>query len=170
MPAAGNHCNQPAGNANITGDIELVNFEQFSVSKLCLSCVDDSNHIVYLSGLTATEADHPTSHGFIPNHRYLDSLTLSGQWFLDRSSTPWTLTYHASSGESPNTDTVIAPQLTQLLVASALQYVTFRGLIFEHDNHTMPKTGHNAASVIISAISFQNSQHITVDSVAVAQT
>ena len=39
-PAAGNHCNQPAGNANLGGDIELVNFEQYSVSKLRLSCVD----------------------------------------------------------------------------------------------------------------------------------
>ena len=43
-PAADNHCNQPAGNANIAGDIELVNFEQYSVSKLRLSCVDAANH------------------------------------------------------------------------------------------------------------------------------
>ena len=175
VPAVGNHCNQPAGNANIAGDIELVNFEQYSVSKLRLSCVDAANHIVYLTGVTATEADHLTSHGFIPDHRYLienveDSLALAGQWFLDRSSTPWTLTYLANSGENPNADTVIAPQLTQLAVASALQYVTFRGLTFEHDNYAMPANGYNGDSPIISAISFQNSQHITIDSVIVAQT
>ncbi|MDP8981430.1 MAG: hypothetical protein M3O35_12670 [Acidobacteriota bacterium] len=174
-PAAGNRCNQPAGNASIAGDIELVNFEQYSVSKLRLSCVDSANHIAYLTGATATEADHLTSHGFIPNHRYLienveDSLTLPGQWFLDRSSTPWTLTYLANPGENPNSDTVIAPQLTQLLVASGLQYVGFSGLTFEHDNYTIPATGYNGASAIISGISFQNSQHITIDSVTVAQT
>jgi hypothetical protein len=92
-PPAGNPCSQPTGNPALTGDIELVNFEQYSVSKLRLSCVDTINQIVYLTGATATEADHPTSHGFIPGHRYLienvqDALTLPGQWFLDRSTTP----------------------------------------------------------------------------------
>jgi uncharacterized protein (TIGR03437 family) len=174
-PPANNHCNQPAGNAAIAGDIELVNFEQYSVSKLRLSCVDTVNHIVYLTGTTATEVDHPTSHGFIPNHRYLienveDALSEPGQWFLDRSATPWTLTYLANHGENPNNDTVIAPQLLQLLVASGLQYVTFQGLTFEHDNYTMPATGYNGTADLISGISFQNSQHITVDSTIVTET
>ena len=174
-PPAGNPCNQPAGNAALAGDIELVNFEQYSVSKLRLNCVDTVNHIVYLTGTTATEADHPTAHGFIPNHRYLvenveDDLTQPGQWFLDRSTTPWTITYLANPGENPNTDTVIVPQLMQLLVASNLQYVTFHGLTFEHDNYTMPATGYDGTSDIIAAVSFQNSQYITFDSGTVAHT
>ena len=174
-PTPGNHCNQPAGNPALSGDIELVNFEQYSVSKLRISCVDTTNQIVYLTGTTAIEQDHPTSHGFLPNHRYLvenvqDQLTQPGQWFLDRSTTPWTLTYLANPGENPNTDTVIAPQLTQLLVASNLQNVTFQGLAFEHDNYTMPATGYNGSSQIIASLSFQNSQHITFDSSIVSQT
>jgi uncharacterized protein (TIGR03437 family) len=173
-PPAGNHCGQPAGNPALAGDIELVNFEQYSVSKLRLSCVDTVNHIVYLTGVTATEADHPDAHGFIPNHRYLienveDDLALPGQWFLDRSATPWTLTYLTNPGENPNTDTVIVPQITQLLVASGLQYVTFQGLTFEHDNYTMPATGYGGDADIIAALSFQNSQHITIDSSIVTQ-
>ena len=173
-PPAGNPCNQPAGNAALAGDIELVNFEQYSVSKLRLSCVDTVSHIVYLTGVTATEADHPTSHGFIPNHRYLienvqDALTQPGQWFLDRSTTPWTLTYLANNGEDPNTDLVIVPQVPQLLVATGLQYVTFQGLTFAHDDYTMPATGYNGDSEIVAALSFQNSQHITVDSSIVTQ-
>lgn len=174
-PPAGNPCGQPAGNPALVGDIELVNFEQYSVSKLRIGCVDTVNHIVYLTGDTATEADHPTAHGFIPNHRYLvenveDDLTQAGQWFLDRSTSPWTLTYLATPGENPNTDTVIVPQLTQVLVASGLQYVTFEGLTFEHDNYTMPATGYDGDSDIIAAVSFQNAQHITIDSVTVAET
>jgi hypothetical protein len=83
-----------------------VNFEQYSVSKLRISCVDTTRQIVYLTGETAIEADHPTAHGFIPNHRYLvenvqDELTLPGQWFLDRSASPWTLTYLANPNEDP---------------------------------------------------------------------
>jgi uncharacterized protein (TIGR03437 family) len=174
-PPAGNHCAQPAGNPALAGDIELVNFEQYSVSKLRISCVDTANKIVYLTGVTATEADHPTSHGYLPNHRYLienvqDQLTQPGQWFLDRSATPWTLTYLANPGENPNNDTVIVPQLAQTLVASSLQYVTFQGLTFAHDNYTMPATGYNGDSEIIASVSFQNSQHITFDSSIVAQT
>ena len=174
-PPAGNSCGQPAGNPAIVGDIELVDFEQYSVSKLRLSCVDTTNHIVYLTGDTATEADHPSAHGFIPGHRYLienvqDDLTQPGQWFLDRSVTPWVLTYLANPGENPNTDAVIVPQLTQVLVASNLQYVTFQGLAFEHDNTTIPAAGYGGDTEIISALSFQNSQHIMFDSSTVAET
>lgn len=178
-PPVGNHCGQLAGNPALVGDIELVNFEQYSVSKLRISCVDTANKIVYLTGVTATEADHPTAHGYLPNHRYLvdnvqDQLTQPGQWFLDRSATSptaqWTLTYLANPGENPNTDTVIVPQLTQVLVASGLQYVTFQGLTFAHDNYTMPSTGYDGTSDIIASVSFQNSQHITFDSSIVAET
>ena len=49
-PPAGNPCGQPAGNSALAGDIELVDFEQYSVSKLRISCVDTANHIVYLTG------------------------------------------------------------------------------------------------------------------------
>jgi uncharacterized protein (TIGR03437 family) len=174
-PPAGNPCGQPAGNSNQVGDIELVNFEQYSVSKLRFSCVDTAHHIAYLTGATATEEDHPSAHGFIANHRYLidnvqDQFTQPGQWFLDRSASPWTLTYLANPGENPNTDAVIVPQLAQVLVASHLQYVTLQGLTFEHDNYTMPATGYNGSSDIIAGLSFQNSQHITFDSGIVTQT
>jgi hypothetical protein len=174
-PPAGNPCGQPAGNPALAGDIELVNFEQYSVSKLRIGCVDTVHQLVYLTGVTATEADHPSAHGFIPNHRYLienveDQLTQPGQWFLDRSAKPWTLTYLANPGENPNTDTVIVPQLTQVLVASNLQYVAFRGLTFAHDNYTMPATGYDGTSDIIASVSFQNSQHIAFDGSIVTET
>ncbi len=174
-PPAGNPCGQPVGNPALAGDIELVNFEQYSVSKLRVSCVDTAKHIAYLTGDTATEADHPTSHGFISNHRYLvenvqDQLTQPGQWFLDRSTTPWTAAYMANPGENPNTDMVIVPQLTQLLVSSNLQYATFQGLTLEHDNYTLPATGYDGSSDIIAGVSFQNSQHIVFDSNIITQT
>jgi hypothetical protein len=125
-PPPGNTCGQPTGTPALTGDIELLDFEQYTASKLRISCVDPAHQIVYLTGGTATEAAHPTAHGFILNHRYLveniqDQLTLAGQWFLDRSATPWTLTYLANNGENPNLDTVVIPQLNQVMVASNLQ-------------------------------------------------
>jgi uncharacterized protein (TIGR03437 family) len=171
-PAAGNPCNQPAGNPALAGDIEVLDFEQFSTSKLRISCVDTVNHIVYLTGPTPISQNNPGQVGFIAGNRYLvdnvqNDLTQPGQWFLDRSTTPWTLTYLANSGENPNNDIVIAPQLPQLLVASGLEHVTFHGLTFEHDNYTLPAAGHPSAELeadIPGALSFQNSQHITFDS------
>jgi uncharacterized protein (TIGR03437 family) len=177
-PSAGNPCGQPAGNPALAGDIEVLDFEQFSTSKLRVSCVDAVNRIVYMTGPTGFSQANASEAGFIAGNRYLvenvrDALTLPGQWFLDRSSTPWTLTYLANTGENPNTDTVIVPQLSQVLVASNLQYVTFQGLTFEHDNYTVPATGHPSQELepdISAAVSFQNSQHIRFDSGIVTQT
>ena len=178
VPSAANPCGQPAGNAAIAGDIEVLDFEQFSTSKLRISCIDTTNQIVYLTGPTGMSQNHASESGFIAGNRYLvdnvqDALTQPGQWFLDHSSTPWTLTYLANSGENPNTDLVIVPQLPQVLVAWNLEYVTFQGLTFEHDNYTEPAAGHISVELepdICAAVSFQNSQHITFDSGIVTQT
>ncbi|HUA86373.1 MAG TPA: IPT/TIG domain-containing protein [Bryobacteraceae bacterium] len=177
-PSPGNACGQPAGNSTIAGDIEVLDFEQFNTSKLRISCIDTTNHIVYLTGPTKISQTNASQAGFIAGNRYLvdnveDELTQPGQWFLDRSTTPWTLTYLANPGENPNADSVIVPQEPQLLVATGLQYVTFQGLTFEHDNYTVPATGHASSELeadISAAVSFQNSQYITFDSGIVTQT
>ena len=178
VPAAGNRCGQTAGNPALAGDIEVLDFEQFSTSKLRISCIDTTNHIVYMTGPTPISQTNSTEVGFIAGNRYLvdnvqDLLTQPGQWFLDHSTTPWTLTYLANSGENPNNDMVIIPQVPQLLVASGLQYVTFRGLTFEHDNYTVPPLGHKSSELeadISGAVSFQNAQYVTFDSGVVTQT
>ena len=124
-PAADNPCKQPAGNPVLAGDIEVLDFEQFSTSELRISCIDTTKQIVYLTGPTAMPQNNASETGFIQDHRYLvenvqDELTQPGQWFLDRSSSPWILTYLANPGENPNTDSVIIPQLPLVLVASEL--------------------------------------------------
>jgi len=177
-PPAGNACGQPMGNPALAGDIELLDFEQFATSILRVSCVDTRAHVVYLTGPTGANPTFYGALGFNPKRRYLvenvrDQLLQAGQWFLDRSTTPWTLTYLSNEGEDPNTDTVIVPQLTQVLVASNLQYVTFQGLTFQHDNYTVPAAGQHEPSIdsnYTAAVSFQNSQHITFDAGIVAHT
>jgi hypothetical protein len=173
-----NGCGQPAGNPAMAGDIELLIFEKFYTAKLRISCIDSTSHIVYLTSATQTESNSYSAEGFIPQHRFLienveDQLTQAGQWFLDRSTTPWTLTYLANPGENPNTDTVVIPQLTQVLVASNLQYVTFQELTFENDNYTIPAGAHTIMALggdVTAAVSFQNSNYITFDSGTIAHT
>ncbi len=177
-PAANNHCGQAAGNPALTGDITVLDFEQFSTSILRVSCVDTANQIVYLTGPTAQPQNNATETGFIVGNRYLvknveDALAQPGQWFLDHSTTSWALTYLANSGENPNNDTVIVPQLSQLLVASNVEYVTFRGLTIAHDNYTLPAGGYVSTELepsIDAAVSFQDSQYLTFDSGIVTQT
>jgi len=74
---------------------------------------------------------------------------------------PWTLTYLANTGENPTTDSVIVPQASQVMVANGLQYVTFTGLTFEHDNFIVPAVGYPSPRQdpgITGALTCQNCQ------------
>jgi hypothetical protein len=179
-PAGGNQCGAKKGDPNLFGDIEVLVFEQFSTSKLPVSCVDTTNHIVYLTGSTAAPPPpHASETGFIETNRYLvenvsNALTQPGQWYLDRTASPWTLTYLAQAGEDPTHAEIVVPQAPQVLVATDLHYVTFRGLTFQHDDFTVPyPTGYKSTELepdSTAAVSFQNSTNITFDSNTVRQT
>ena len=178
-PPSGNLCGA-SGNSYPSGDIELDLFERWSMSKMRISCIDTINHIIYFTGPTATTQTTVSVANQTPiaGHRYLvenikDDLTQPGQWFLDRSSSSWTLTYLANPGEDPNTDTVIIPQVSQLIIAANLQYVTFSGLTFTNDNWTIPAAGYPSMQqepALPVAISCQNCQYVTFTGDTVTQT
>lgn len=157
------------------GDIELLDFELWSVPKMRISSIDSVNNIVYLTGPTTQITG---VHGFISNHRYVvenvkDLLTQPGQWFLNRSETPWILTYLANTGENPRTDTIIIPQSTQVMTATGLQYVTFQGLQFEHDNFVVSPTGYVSVQqepALTGAVSCNNCQYVTFNSDIISET
>ena len=157
------------------GDIEVNVFEKWDASKLRIKSIDTSAHVIYFTGPTS-QIDF--FYGMIPGHRYIvenikDDLTQPGQWFLDRSKTPWTLSYLANSGENPPTDTVIIPQATQVLMATGLEYVTFQGLTFEHDNWTVPATGYAFTPGdpgVSAAVGCYNCSYVTLNGVTVTQT
>ena len=155
-------------------DVEVVSFEDWTVSRMRLQSVDTSTNTAYLTGNMVKGP----FFGFIPGHRFLlenvkESLNQVGQWYLDRGTTPWTLTYLAKAGESPSSDTVIVPQVSQLLVANGLQYVTFSNLQFSHDNYTIASQGHpglGGETDIPAALSISNSSNVTFTGVTVAHT
>jgi hypothetical protein len=157
------------------GDIELYDFEKWDASEMRIKSIDTSNKIIYLTGPTYQQDYY---HGFLAGHRYVvenikDELTQPGQWFLDRSKTPWTLTYLTNSGENPPTDTIIIPQSTQVLIATGLEYVTFQGITFQHDNWTVPSIGYASTTgdqSVTGAVSCYNCQYVTMNGVIVTQT
>jgi hypothetical protein len=157
------------------GDIELYEFEKWTVPKLRIKSIDAQQQIVYLTGPTERI---PGITGFFPQHRYIvenvkDAFVEPGQWFLDRSKSPWTLSYLARPGENPNSDFVIIPQQPQVLVAQSLEWVTFRGLKVTHDNFTIPQQGYSSPRQdmpITGAVSCLNCQNVNFDGDVITQT
>jgi hypothetical protein len=158
------------------GDVEVLDFERWTMSRLRLKQVDTSARIAYLTGPTFPGA---TISGFFPNHRYLienvkEELKKPGEWYLDRCANSdctsdqgtWTLTYLAKTGENPNRQPVIVPQLPQLIVAEDLQNVTFKGLTFSHDDWMAGPEGlgdFEGGPKVPGAMSFKDSSHIVFD-------
>ena len=128
------------------GDIEIYDFEKWSIDVQRIQSINAGTQTISLTGSTQVDRKN---HGFLPRHRYLienvkDVLRYPGQWFLDRSTSPWTLTYLGNRGENPNSDTVVIPQLSRVIAAQGLQWVTFQGIQFMHDNFTVPPSGYKS--------------------------
>jgi hypothetical protein len=199
-PPSGNPCGAPPSGNYPSGDVELTLFDAFTVDVMRISCVDTTQHVIYLTG--ATQSSSPTQYAFFgptAGHRYVVDNTRdafnaaqaagqTGVWFLDRSTSPWTLNYLANATESPSTDIVVIPQLggvipgdpavdfvgASLLLASNLQYVTFSGITFETDNYIPSATGFNNDSneelAVPQAIDCESCQNVVFDGVTVRHT
>lgn len=168
-PATGNPCGQTPGPIALQGEIQVLDFELWDVSRQRISCIDEVNHIVYLTGSTGGGY----SHGYIANHRYLienvkDDLTLPGQWYLDRSvAGAWVLHYLANKGEQPNLDTVVIPQQAQVLTATNLNFRSFIGLTFAQDNYVVSPEGYAGSQVdalVPASVKCMDCSSLTFDS------
>jgi len=135
------------------GDVEILDFEKWTMSRLRILSVNASTDTVTLTSPTLRASEY----GFFPNHRYLIEncdpnigrdptcqQQVPGQWYLDRCpgcastattpATTWTLTYYSQPGENPPADTIIAPQQAQLIVATSASNIVFQGLSFSNDD------------------------------------
>lgn len=181
-----------APNPYPAGDIELTLFDAWTVDVMRISCVDTTRHIIYFAGSTKGNASDYNFFGPTLGHRYVVENTLdafnaaqssgeTGIWFLDRSTSPWTLNYLANSGENPNSDSIVIAQLSpatstggSLISATNLNYVAFQGITFEVDNFIPPSTGfnddENGENTLPAAIDCESCQNVTFDSVVLRHT
>lgn len=188
---AGNPCHAAANHYPI-GDVELTLFDAWTVDVMRISCIDTQRHIIYFTDTTKGKDTGFNFFGPTPGHRYIienakdafEQEAAAGQtgiWFLDQSSSPWTLDYVANRGEDPNADPVVISQLSpadpiggSLITALDLNYVTFRGITFEIDNFIPPVSGfnddENGECVLPEAIDCESCQHVTFDRVVVRHT
>jgi hypothetical protein len=151
-------------------NVEIDDFECWTMPRLRLSSVDISNDTAFVTGSTNEVQD---CHGFMTGHRYLvenvASLSLPGQWYLDWPNAR--ITYVSAQGENPNTETFIAPQLVQLVVGNGVSHLAFEGLTFSNANWVVPAKGWpspqgeelSSNNVLPSALSFTDSSYIFID-------
>jgi hypothetical protein len=185
-------CRADNSNPYPAGDVELTLFDAWTVDVMRVNCVDTTKHIIYLTGPAKGNPTDYNCFGPAAGHRYIVENALdafqqeqeagqSGLWFLDRSSVPWTLSYLANSGENPNRDNAIIPQLQpssatggSLLSATQLSYVTFQGIVFEMDNFVPPAAGfsndENGENTLPAAVDCESCQHVTFDGISVRHT
>jgi hypothetical protein len=184
--------NCSSANAYPVGDVELTLFDSWTVDVMRVSCVDTTNHLIYLSGATKGNPGLINFFGPTVGHRYVidnakdafDAANAAGQtglWFLDRSTSPWTLNYLANKGENPNDDTVVIGQLEpistiggSLFSATNLKYVTLRGITFEVDNFVPGPSGfsddYNGETTLPEAIECESCQNVIFDAITVRHT
>jgi hypothetical protein len=174
------------------GDVEVTLFNSWTVDVMRVSCVDSSKHIIYFSAGTRGDSVNYDSFGPVAGHRYMventkdafDAASAAGQtglWFLDRSSSPWTLNYLARHGENPNNDSVVIAQVPpvspiggSLISAVYLDCVTFRGITFEVDNFVPSPLGFNndeiSGDTLPEAIDCVSCQDVVFDGITVRDT
>lgn len=118
-----------------------------------------------------------------------NNLPVPGTFYLDCGGTtacvnnvPSTATiyYIAKTGETPSSDLILAPQVSQLIVdstgnagTSGTNFLIFQGLAFLGDNFTTTSTGYPSQSgqpAISAALSFVNTTGIVIDSSIIAHT
>ncbi len=200
-------CQPDSSNPYPVGDVELTLFDSWTVDVMRIQCIDTKGKVIYFTP-NATKGGKPLVYNFFGptvGHRYViknakeafQAAAAAGQtglWFLDRSTTQWTLNYLANPGENPNQDTVVIPQLGGVIPGAPakdyiggsllsapntnglgiLSYVTFSGITFAVDNFIPSSGGFNndidAELTVPQAIDCESCQNVTFDNVTVRHT
>lgn len=171
------------GHGLAIGDIELLNFQKWAMSRLRLqSCATGT------CTLTGPDSLSNGDSGCIPSHFYILENTkedlAKGQWYLDRDANSDgvadpTMVLHVcadtGAGEDPTTATVEVPQLDPaspaLVSASGVQNVTFQNIAFQGDNWFPADVGlgdSQGIPLVPAALSFTNSSNIALDALAIS--
>jgi hypothetical protein len=162
------------------GDVEVLAFHLWSMSRLRIAEIDPQAHVVTFTGHTPTSGSWG---GLEKGRRYLvenvrEALADPGQWYLDRPT--GTLTYLPRPGERPEHVVAIAPKLAQLVLFGGrpqqgawVHDVQFRGLTFAHTHWALEGGGHvspQAETDVAAAIAAVGARRIVLDGCAIRNT
>lgn len=159
------------------GDVEVVAFHQWAISRMPIAEIDAAKRVVTLVGQTCTPqgwgAFPKGNRFFVENVR--DALGEPGQWYLDRPAGQ--LTYVPLPGEKADQAIVVAPRVEQLVAFAGdvknkkwVHDVQLRGLTLAHANWVLPPKGQSFPQAEIglnSAIAAIGARNIVIDTCAV---
>lgn len=162
------------------GDIEVLPFHSWTMSRMRIESIDAEKRIVTFTGHTPTTSwwgSLPKGHRFLVEN-VREALGEPGQWYLDRPS--GRLTYIPRPGEDPEKTVVVAPRIEQVLLfvgkPTEKQFVhdlEFRGLTFAHTNWTLPAHGHSfpqAEIDVAAAVAAIGARNVVLDGCAIRNT
>lgn len=142
-------------------DVDALIFHNWSMSRIPVASVDESERVVSLVGHTW----NPRMAELAPGINYLmenvrEALDEPGEWYLDRGTGQ--LSYIPMPGERPADSVVIAPQHDKIISlvgeaggARPVVHVTLRGLTMMHTNWNVPADGYSSPQADISNHSTQ---------------
>ncbi len=154
-------------------DVEVVAMHFWVSPRLQIAKVDETANLVTFTAKTKRRLTNSFDEGkfaryYVDNVR--EALTEPGEWYLDRAE--GTLYYLPMPGETIAGTTVIAPHQPELLrvagepgQGSQVQYLTFRGLTFEHAEwySTKENVADGQASIAVpGAVYLTHALHCTV--------
>ena len=161
-------------------DIEVLTFHIWTMSRLRVADIDNTNNVVTMTGPTRSMAYYckigAGQRFLLENVR--EALTEAGEWYLDRGSGE--LTYSPMEGEFPGKCAVTAPRLEQLVCLQGdpqrqrfVEHLVLRDLEFSHTNWTNPATGYHsiqAEANLGGAITARGARNIKLDGCRITHT
>ena len=141
-----------------SGDVEVVALPAWAEFRMNIRAVDETNHVVTLSGNAQPYNQESNARYYIENTP--DALDEPGEWYLDKKS--GVLTCIAEAGEDLNNEEVTAPNLTELLRFEGditkqipVHDIRIEGIHFAHADWQLPANGYadtQGASDIAAAV------------------
>ncbi len=132
------------------GDVEVLAFHQWQMSRLRIAAVDAPDRAVTFTGHTVSASDWC---GLRPGWRYIvenvaEALDQPGEWYLDKPT--GTLTYIPRPGEDSARTEVVAPRSERLVRIAGepekgrfVTHLEFSGLTFAHSAWAMKPEGYS---------------------------
>ena len=151
-------------------DVTLVAYHKWCISRRFLTAIN-----VEESTIATTGEQLKSYSGWPVNTRYhlenfKAALDAPGEWFLSRDGK---LYYRPRPGEDMSKAEVVAPYVPKLVVfagdfptARFVEHVTLKGLTFEHNRETLPRTGyapHQAAYVTEAAVMADGAWNVSIE-------
>ena len=126
--------------------VELIALHKWIDLRQYIRGLDETNHVVTLSGAIAQQVKESNARYTIENTP--DALDEPGEWYLDRKTGG--LTYWPEPGEDLARAEVIAPVLSSEIIRvegdftakKPVQHVVVRGLTFAHTDWSLPENGY----------------------------